>query len=382
MGPGHHRAGRYIEQPAGFKAFYPEPLPPEPALELDLPMLGMLSEADQALGRLDGAVYTLPNPEFFVFMYLRREAVLSSQIEGTQSSLNDVLEAEVHMLGERSRGDVDEILNYLAAMNRGLELLDSLPVSVRLLREIHQLLLRGTRGKEKLPGEIRRSQNWIGAAGRSLRDATFVPPPPKVAVDALGELEKYINLNRELPTLVRIALIHAQFETIHPFLDGNGRIGRLLITFLLCKEGVLSKPVLYLSHYLKRKRDEYYAHLQRVRDYGDWEGWVRFFLKGVVSVSRDANAKCKTILQLREDDRALVASSLGQRAGDGLLLLDDLYLQPVTTVERAKRVIGKSFQTANSLIAALMEVGLLELYRDQKRNRTFIYRRYVELVEA
>lgn len=268
------RAGRYVSQPTGYRAFIPSRLPPVPAVRIDGELQRQLSEADRALGRLDGSIYTLPNPDLFVYMYVRKEAVLSSQIEGTQSSLQDLLSAEAEVLDAAAPRDVDEVVNYVRAMNRGLARLEKLPVSIRLIREIHAELLQGVRGSRLTPGELRRSQNWIGPGGSSLANAAFVPPPPDEVPDALGGLETFLHEPDDLPLLVKIGLAHAQFETIHPFLDGNGRIGRLLVTFLLCERGVLHKPVLYLSHYLKAHRQEYYDRLQSVRDSGDWEaGW-------------------------------------------------------------------------------------------------------------
>ena len=224
------RAGRYVRQPQGYKAFIPAPLPPDPPLSMDQEMLSLISRADRALGRLDGSVQTLPDPDLFVFMYVRKEAVFSSQIEGTQSSLNDLLEAEAKVLRRRQPSDVGEVINYVRAMNHGLKRLKELPVSVRLIKEIHSHLLTKVRGAERQPGELRRTQNWIGSGEVMLTDAAFIPPPPHEAAEALSVLEKYIHQEDSLPLLVKIGLIHAQFETIHPFLDGNGRIGRLLIT--------------------------------------------------------------------------------------------------------------------------------------------------------
>ena len=246
------RGGRYVGQPAGYRAFVPASLPPDPPLELGGELAGLLSQADRALGRLDGSVLTLPHPDLFVFMYVRKEAVLSSQIEGTQSSLQDLLAAEARLLDPNLPRDVDEVINYVRAMKHGLARLAELPVSVRLIREIHAELMRGVRGGRLQPGELRTSQNWIGPAGCTLDTATFVPPPHQMVAGALGALGEFLHREDDLPPLVKIALAHVQFETIHPFLDGNGRIGRLLITFLLTERGVLHKPVLYLSHYFKQ----------------------------------------------------------------------------------------------------------------------------------
>ena len=237
----------------------------------------LLSQADRALGRLDGSIQTLPNPDLFVFMYIRKEAVLSSQIEGTQSSLQDLLAAEAKIFSLNQPKDVDEVLNYVNAMNRGLERLDELPVSTRLIREIHEALLQGVRGSRLSPGKLRTSQNWIGPAGCTLTDATFIPPPHYEIPQKLAELETFLHTDTMLPLLIKIGLVHAQFETIHPFLDGNSRVGRLLITLLLCERKILQKPVLYLSWFFKRHHQQYYEKLQSVRDAGEWEQWLVFF---------------------------------------------------------------------------------------------------------
>ncbi|THD11673.1 Fic family protein, partial [Metallibacterium scheffleri] len=259
------RSGRYVTQPTGYRAFMPAPLPPQPPLALGGELHALLSAADRAPGRLDGSVLTLPNPDLFVFMYVRKEAVLSSQIEGTQSSLQDLLAAEAQLFDQNLPRDVDEVVNYVRAMKHGLARLGELPVSVRLIREIHAELMRGVRGGRLQPGELRTSQNWIGPAGCTLTTATFVPPPHHAIPEVLGDLEKFLHAHDELQPLVKIALAHVQFETIHPFLDGNGRVGRLLITFLLTERGVLHKPVLYLSHFFKRHRQAYAACTHRRR---------------------------------------------------------------------------------------------------------------------
>ena len=290
------RAGRYHRQPAGYSAFMPTALPPTPPINVDHEMQTLLSKADRALGRLDGSIQTLPNPDLFVFMYVRKEAVLSSQIEGTQSSLNDVLKVEASIFDPDRPNDVDEVLNYVNAMNYGLNRLTTLPLSIRLIKEIHERLLSGVRGRNLQPGELRQSQNWIGPRGCTLDEATFVPPPPSEVMNALGQLEMFMHSEDALPPLIKIGLIHSQFETIHPFLDGNGRVGRLLITFLLCESRILTKPVLYISYFLKTRRDDYYTLLQRVRDNGDWESWIKFFLSGISEVSLEATETARRIV--------------------------------------------------------------------------------------
>ena len=374
-----HRAGRYISQPTGYRAFVPASLPPQPLPHLIGELQTLLSHADRALGRLDGSIQTLPNPDLFVFMYVRKEAVLSSQIEGTQSSLQDLLAAEAQILAPDRPRDVDEVVNYVNAMNYGISRLQELPVSVRLIREIHERLLKGVRGMRLTPGELRRSQNWIGPAGCTLNEAIFVPPPPHEVPVALGALENFLHAESELPQLVQIGLAHAQFETIHPFLDGNGRVGRLLITFLLCQRDILVKPVLYLSHFFKQHRAEYYERLQAVRDRGDWEGWLAFFLRGVASVSREATETARRILALREDHRARVTTGLGRAAGNGHKVLEHLYQRPIVSVADVETLTGTSYTAANVLVSRLVELGVLVEATGYRRNRLFRYQAYIDL---
>lgn len=373
------RAGRYVQQPAGYRAFIPNPLPPDPTVEISPQMQVLLSQADRALGRLDGSIQTLPNPDLFVFMYVRKEAVLSSQIEGTQSSLQDVLTAEARILDPDRPRDVGEVVNYVSAMNHGLARLRELPVSVRLIREIHGELLRGVRGQHLTPGEIRTSQNWIGPGGCSLREATFVPPPPHEVAGHLGELEKFLHAETPLPTLLLIGLAHAQFETIHPFLDGNGRVGRLLITFLLCEQNILLKPVLYLSHFFKQHRQEYYDQLQSVRDHGTWEDWLLFFLRGVIEVSQQATDTARHILALREAHRASIIANFGRAAGNGQRVLDYLYEYPIVSVKQVQDLIGTTYAAANELVSRLVRDDILAEITGHSRNRRFMYREYIDL---
>ena len=373
------RAGCYITQSAGYRAFMPAPLPPQPAIALGGELQGLLSAADRALARLDGSVLTLPNPDLFVFMYVRKEAVLSSQIEGTQSSLQDVLAAEAQLFEQSLPRDVDEVINYVRAMNHGLTRLSELPVSVRLIREIHAELMRGVRGGKLQPGELRTSQNRIGPAGCTLNTATFIPPPPPAVPTALGDLETFLHAPDELPPLVKIALAHVQFETIHPFLDGNGRVGRLLITFLLTERGVLHKPVLYLSHYFKQYRQSYYEHLQAVRDRGAWEAWLAFFLRGVTEVAGEAAETARRVLQLRELHRAAITAQLGRAAGNGHKVLESLFDRPIVAVSDVQKMIGTTYVAANSLVSRLVKLGVLSEMTGYARNRRFRYASYIAL---
>lgn len=377
--PNLERAGRYVRQASGYKAFIPEPLPPNPPVRMDGELQRLLSQADLALGRLDGSIQILPNPDLFVYMYVRKEAVLSSQIEGTQSSLQDLLAAEASILSPNRPQDVAEVVNYVAAMNHGIARLNELPVSVRLIREIHERLLRGVRGSMLTPGELRTSQNWIGPGGCTLNEATFVPPPPHHVPEALSQLERFLHNQDELPLLIKIGMAHAQFETIHPFLDGNGRAGRLLITFLLCEKGVLHKPVLYLSHYFKKHRQRYYELLQATRDAGQWEAWFAFFLEGVAQVSVEAAETARRILALREDHRAQIATHLGRAAGNGHRVLENLYERPIVSVNEVRDLIGTTYPAANQLVERLERLGIVAEMTGQARNRLFRYAPYINL---
>jgi len=373
------RLGRYVRQPTGYRAFIPAPLPPQPPLAMGGELTGLFSAADRALGRLDGSVLTLPNPDLFVFMYVRKEAVFSSQIEGTQSSLQDLLAAEAQLFDANTPRDVEEVINYVRAMNHGLARLRDLPVSIRLIRAIHGELMRGARGGRLQPGELRMSQNWIGAAGSTLATASFIPPPHHLVPEALGDLEKFLHAADGLPPLVKIALAHAQFETIHPFLDGNGRVGRLLITFLLTECGVLHKPVLYLSHYLKQHRQAYYDHLQSVRLRGAWEEWLAFFLRGVVEVAGEAADTARRIQILREQHRNAITDKLGRAAGNGHKVLEALFDRPIVAVNDVRKLTGTTYAAANSLVSRLVEVGVLSEMTGYVRNRRFRYEAYISL---
>lgn len=372
------RAGQYVPQPTGYRAFLPAALPPKPPIRFTEELQALLSEAALALGRLDGSIQTLPNSDLFVYMYVRKEAVLSSQIEGTQSSLQDLLAAEASLL-KPHRNDVHEVVNYVRAMNHGLARLPELPVSIRLIREIHAELLQGARGSHLRPGELRTSQNWIGPPGCTLNEAIFVPPPPHEVPAALGKLETFLHNPNRLPPLVWIGLAHAQFETIHPFPDGNGRVGRLLITFLLCEQKMLLKPVLYLSHFFKRHRQAHYEHLQSVRDKGAWEEWLGFFLRGVVEVSNGATNTARAILALREKHRLLITENFGRAASNGHRLLEHLYERPIVAVSDVQRSTGTTYPAANNLVARMVNNRILSEFTGQTRNRMFQYQSYIDL---
>ncbi len=369
------RAGRYIQQPTGYRAFMPEPLPPDPPVTWDGEMQRLLSDADRDLARLDALAALLPNPDLFVAMYVKQEAVLSSQIEGTQSTLEDVLAFEAEHATDRQPHDVAEVVNYVRAMSYGIRRLDELPLSLRLIKEIHAELMRGVRGQEKSPGEFRISQNWIGGASPS--NAAFVPPPAYALMDTLGAFERFIHEHtHDVPVLVRCALAHAQFETIHPFLDGNGRVGRLLITFMLVEAKALSLPLLYLSIYLKANRTEYYDRLMAVRMKGDWEGWVKFFLRGVSETARLASDTGRDIIRLRDAHRARFAKN-----ANALTLLDTLFVRTHVDIKQAAAVMSCSFVTAGRIVAEMVAAGVLTEITGQSRNRVFRYEPYLKLFE-
>lgn len=374
------RAGKYIKQVEGYRAFIPAPLPPEPPIAMDKELTRLLSEADHALGRLDGVTSILPNPDLFVSMYVRHEAVLSSQIEGTQSTLEDVLQFEIDAKGQEHPKDVEEVVNYVRSMNYGLKRLDALPLSLRLIREIHDKLLQGVRGANRTPGEFRRSQNWIGPANCTLATATFVPPPVHDMQEALANLEKFLNDEKSYPTLIQCGLAHAQFETIHPFLDGNGRVGRLLITFLLCQRGILKFPLLYLSHYLKFHRAEYYDRLMAIRNDGNWEGWLKFFLKGVCEVSRSATETARKILELRQKHQTLIRDKAANQT-NAALLLDYLFEQPIVNVRLVEQHVKCAFVTADKLLRQFEELGIVKEVTGGQRNRRYEYSPYLALFE-
>jgi Fic family protein len=371
------RAGTFQRQADSYDAFIPARLPPDPPIAIDPEMLALLSAADQTLGRLDGVIQTVPNPDLFVAMYVRREAVLSSQIEGTQSTLDDLLAAELEPEAAGLPEDVEEVVNYVAAMNYGLDRLATLPLSKRLIREIHAELLRTGRGAQRMPGEFRRDQNWIGPQDAPIERATFVPPPVVQMIEALDDFERFLHDPGELPVLIHVGLAHAQFETIHPFLDGNGRVGRLLITFLLVHRGVLHRPLLYLSHYLKQNRAEYYDRLMAIRRSGDWEGWLRFFLRGAAETATEATETARAILALREQHRESVQSTAGL---NGVRLHDLLFDRPLVNVNLVKASLGVSFATANNLVGQFEEMGLVREITGGRRRRVFRYDSYLALL--
>lgn len=374
------RLGRFVEAPVAgeiVRAFVPPPLPPTPAIDM-LGLLDRLSLAERALGRLDGITMLLPRQELFLYMYVRKEAVLSSQIEGTQSTLSDLLRFETEARDGQPIDDIREVSNYVDAMMYGLERLQELPLSLRLIREIHAKLLQSGRGGSKNPGEFRRSQNWIG--GTRPGNALFVPPPVIELDTCLDALERFIHEDRSrLPALIKAGLLHVQFETIHPFLDGNGRVGRLLVTLFLCVNGVLGKPLLYLSLFLKAHRADYYRLLQEVREHGNWEAWLDFFLAGVAETANQAFDAATRIVELFKQDRERITAE-SDRAGSALRLHDLFQRNPFLTATHIVRQTGLSMPTVNAALADLERCGIVEEITGRKRGRVFGYRRYLAIL--
>ncbi|MCE6958130.1 Fic family protein [Cereibacter sphaeroides] len=376
----HTRLGRFVETPVAgetVRAFVPPPLPPDPSIDV-LSLLERLSLAERALGRLDGITMLLPRQELFLYMYVRKEAVLSSQIEGTQSTLTDLLRFETEAQAGEPIDDIREVSNYVDAMMFGLERLGDLPLSLRLIREMHARLLQSGRGGTKSPGEFRRSQNWIG--GSRPGNALFVPPPVTELDAALGAFEAFMHETQSrLPALIKAGLLHVQFETIHPFLDGNGRIGRLLVTLYLCVNGVLRKPLLYLSLYLKTRRTDYYRLLQEVREHGTWEAWLEFFLDGVAETANQAFDAATRIVELFKQDRELITAK-SERAGSVLRIHDLMQQNPYVTSKQLVERSGLSTPTVNAALADLERMGIVEEVTGRRRGRVFGYRRYLAIL--
>jgi Fic family protein len=373
----------YVNRSVASESYHcciPPSLPPNPPLALDPDHYDLMEQANRALGRLDGLTALLPDTSLFIYFYVRKEALLSSQIEGTQSSFSDLLLYESKEVPGVPIEDVQEVSNYVAAMTHGLKRLrEGCPLSHRLMREIHGILLAKGRGADKTPGEFRRSQNWIG--GTRPGNAMFVPPPAEDVMKLMGDLEKFLHGEPvKMPVLIKAALAHVQFETIHPFLDGNGRVGRLLITFLLCAEKALSGPILYLSLYFKTHRQEYYEHLQRVRTEGDWEQWLRFFLTGVMQTAEQATDAARSILSLFEKDRAKI-EKLGRPAGSALRMHEYLQRKPITSVTMAAKKLGLTEPTIRASLSHMQKLGIVKEMTGRQRNRLFVYRRYLDILD-
>lgn len=381
MSPADPRVGRYIITAYGnenVRAFVPPPLPPDPPLRLDA-LQRLLEQANQSLGRLDGLASVLPNLPLFIYAYVRKEAVLSSQIEGTQSSISDLLLFENKEAPGVPLNDVEEVSNYVLALNHGLERMrGGFPLSLRLIREIHAVLLSKGRGNDKQPGEFRLSQNWIG--GTRPGTAAYVPPPPKLVPECMNALELFLHEDRaDLPLLIRAGLTHVQFETIHPFLDGNGRLGRLLITFLLCAGGVLREPILYLSLYFKQHRPVYYELLDRVRTKGDWEAWLEFFLTGVRDTAEQAASAARRILAIFEEHRRGI-EELGRPAASVLRVFEHVQRNPIISIPGTAAAIGLSAPTVAKSLEHLRQMGILREITGRQRDRLFVYDAYISIL--
>jgi len=378
------RAGRYLlaqDGPDGFWAFHPRPLPPRPPLRVDAVLQRLADRANQALGRLDGVTTLLPDPDRFIYSFARKEAVLSSQIEGTRSSLSDLLLFEQAGVPAVPREDAEETANYIAAMNHGIAAIErpgAPPLSARLLREVHGILLRSGRGSHQSPGRFRRSQNWVG--GSSPGTARFVPPPWPEVVPAMGALERFLHDDPEAtPVLIKAALAHVQFETIHPFLDGNGRVGRLLITLLLCAEGVMRRPLLYLSLHFRQHREAYYDLLERVRTEGDWEIWLRFFLEGVVEVAESTTDVVRRLVALVERDRRAI-HGLGRGAATAHRVHDLATQFVIIGPGWAAKRLGLSEPAVYAAVARLERAGVLREVTGRQRGRLYAYDAYLEVL--
>jgi len=382
------RAGRWVQQgtgPASFLAFLPNPLPPEPPLRLDAALQLQLEAASLALGRLDGIGRLLPGPEALLYSYIRKEAVLSSQIEGTQSTLRDLLLHENDAAPGAPLEDVQEVSSYIKALNHGLQLLNTLPMSLRLIREVHGALVTGGRGADQAPGEFRTSQNWIG--GSRPGNAAFVPPPAHQVMPALSNLESFLHDDR-VSALLKAGLAHAQFETIHPFLDGNGRVGRMLITLILVANGALSNAWLYMSLHFKRHRSTYYERLQRVRTHGEWEAWISFYLDGILTVADQATKTIGELLRLFERDRQAVrehrGGSIYQRAAaqSNLVVFEHLREKMMVTIPETVAICGLSKPTVARALKDLIQLGVATELTGAKRNRVFLYDEYLRILNA
>ena len=374
-----NRAGEYIRNMSGeaaYQSFRPASLPPVPPVELDADLIRLLVEANRELAKLNTAASLIPNKDLFVTMYVRKEAVITSQIEGTQCTFDDIMDPDVD---KNANLDISDVVNYVIAAQYALQRMQSLPLCNRLLRETHEQLMNGLRGREKNPGEFRRSQNWIGPAGSTLKNARYIPPNVEDMTEAMSDLEKYINENDKYDPLVRAALIHYQFETIHPFLDGNGRIGRLLILLFLMQQGLLDQPVLYVSYFLKKNQIEYYDRMSEVRRSGNYEQWVRFFLEAVHAAAADALESIKLLSELHE--RNLSRLPVSNRSRDTVrMLFDYLEQHPIIDIRRTASALEVSYNTLASAVKKMTELGILHGTANAARNRVFAYQEYLDIL--
>lgn len=375
----NNRASHYKSNLSGemaYKSFMPNPLPTDPPVELTEDIVSLLVKANSQLAVLESVATRIPNVELFVSMYVRKEALMSSQIEGTQATLEDVLNP---MLDANTNRNVADVVNYIKATEFAIKRLQTLPLCNRLIKETHAILMEGVRGQEKNPGEFRYSQNWIGGQGSTIKNARYIPPSPYDMSDAMSDLEKYINADDELDALIRAALIHYQFETIHPFLDGNGRVGRLLITLFLMEKKVLTTPALYISYFLKKNRVEYYDRMTEVRTKGNYEQWIKFFLQAIMESAEDAVATIDELIALHDANVAVI-SRLGRAAKNAILVFNYLESNPIIEIRKTSEALGIAFNTVSSAVNRLVDAGILIQTSGISRNRTFVYEAYLDIL--
>ena len=373
------RAGGYRENFSGdsaYKSFLPKPLPPYPDLNLDKEMMDLLSKANRSIGTLEGASRHIPNIDLFIAMYVRKEALLSSQIEGTQATMDDILDPA---LSENTNQNIQDVVSYIKASQYAKERLKELPISNRLIKETHKVLVENLRGDEKYPGEFRRSQNWIGPAGSTLRNARYIPPNVEDMIEAMSDLEKFINADDEIDPLIKIALIHYQFETIHPFLDGNGRLGRLLINLFFLEKQVLTYESLYISYYLKRNRIEYYDRLMEVRNKGNYEQWVKFFLLGLIESANDAIETIEKLVQLHDNNKRKI-DNLASKSKAIPKIFKYLEASPIIDIKKTSEDLGFAYNTIARGVDMLVELKILKQTENVQRNRVFSYEEYLEIL--
>ncbi len=375
----NNRAGQYKSNLSGemaYKSFVPNPLPPTPPIEMTEDIISLLIKANSQLAVLESVATHIPNIELFVSMYVRKEALMSSQIEGAQATLEDILDP---MLDTNTNRNVADVVNYIKATEFAIERLQTLPLCNRLIKETHSVLMKGVRGREKNPGEFRHSQNWIGGQGSTLKNARYIPPAPEDMLCAMYDLEKYINADDDLDALLRAALIHYQFETIHPFLDGNGRVGRLLITLFLMEKKVLTTPALYISYFLKKNRVEYYDRMTEESTKGNYEQWVKFFLQAIMESAEDATATIDELIALHDNNVAMI-SQMGRAAKNAMLVFNYLESNPIIEIGKTAEALGITFNTTSSAVNRLVDSGILVKTSDKSRNRTFAYEAYLDIL--
>ena len=374
-----NRAGYYKTNLSGemaYPSFMPNPLPPDPPIEMSEEMIRLLVKANSGLAVLESVATRIPNVDLFVSMYIRKEALMSSQIEGTQATLEDVLDP---MIDANTNRNVADVVNYIKATEFAVKRLNELPLCNRLIKETHKVLMSGVRGQEKNPGEFRYSQNWIGGQGSTLKNARYIPPSPEDMIDAMSDLEKYMNESDGLDVLIRAALIHYQFETIHPFLDGNGRVGRLLITLFLMEKKFLTTPALYISYFLKKNRVEYYDRMTEVRTKGNYEQWIKFFLQALLESAEDAITAIDELATLHDKNVALI-SNMGRAAKNTMLVFKYMESHPIIEIQKTSEALGIAYNTASGAVNRLLDAGILIQTTNANRNRTFSYEEYLAIL--